>query len=522
MKRTLVITAAIVPLAALIPVSGSSASTTTAASTATTCSTISIKAPQGARVDSLSAVDKPGGTVDVPPNPPFPSGPVAGVPAYCEVTVQLSHPGAGDHVKTVVWLPKTGWNGRFQALGGSGYFAGEFGIPWANAVKAGYAVASTDAGVGPSGFTADPWALKDGEVNQALLKNFASRSVHELSIVGKAVTNQYYGRAAAYSYWTGCSTGGRQGYLEAQQHPDDFDGILAQSPAVNWDRWTVGAIWPAVVMNQEKTYPTACVFAEFTKAAVQACDAKDGVLNGVIDQPQNCTWAPDRLIGKTVLCDGKPVEITAADARVVRKIWDGPRGYYGLTRGTPFDGLATTQAAEPHAVPFIVPDSWVRNFLKLDPAYDTSKLTYAQFAKLFRQSQAQYNRVIGSDNPDLSAFQRSGGKLLSWHGLSDSLIPALGTVDYRKRVERELGGSARVNDFYRLFLAPGAGHCGGGITPTDPLTSLVTWVEKGEAPKTLPAATADGAEQRDLCAYPKVSQYVGHGDPRVATSYRCS
>jgi hypothetical protein len=164
----------------------------------------------------------------------------------------------------------------------------------------------------------------------------------------------------------------------------------------------------------------------------------------------------------------------------------------------------------------------VRDFLKLDPAYDTSKITYRELTKLFRQSQAQFNQVIGSDDPDLSAFRRSGGKLLSWHGLSDSLIPALGTVDYRKRVERELGGSTRVNDFYRLFLAPGAGHCGGGITPTDPLASLVKWVEQGQAPVTLPAATADGAEHRDLCVYPSVSKYRGYGDPKQASSYRCS
>ncbi len=467
MKRILtLVAAAIVPLAALVPLSSSEAAEPSA------CSNLSVKAPQGAHVDSVTAVDQPGGTVTFPPNPPFPNDPVSGVPAYCEVTVQLSHPGAGDHVKTVVWLPKTGWNGRFQALGGSGYWAGEFGAPWANAVKAGYAVASTDAGVGPSPFSADNWALKDGKVNQGLLKNFASRSQHELAEVGKAVTNQYYGRAASYSYWNGCSTGGRQGYVEAQQHPDDFDGILAASPAINWDRWTVAAIWPSVVMNQEHTYPTKCEFDEFAKAAIQACG---------IEAPQNCHWAPEHLIGKTVLCEGKPVKITGADARVVRKIWDGPRGlWYGLARGTSFDGLAVTQGQS--AVPFVVPDSWVRNFLKLDPAYDTSKLTYAQYYKLFRQSQAQYNKVIGSDNPDLSAFKRSGAKLLTWHGLADSLIPAQGTIDYRKRVEHKMG---RVDSFYRLFLVPGAGHCVGENTPTDPLGALVKWVEQGKAPRSL-------------------------------------
>ncbi|GAA0598565.1 tannase/feruloyl esterase family alpha/beta hydrolase [Kribbella sandramycini] len=492
MKRILTMVAAVLPLAVLLPASGSTAATTTGTTTGTACSNVTVAPPSGARIDSVTAVDRPGGTVTFPPTPPFPNEPVDGVPAYCEVTVRLSH--ADDHVKTVVWLPKTGWNGRFQALGGSGYWAGEFGAPWAKAVKAGYAVASTDAGVGPSPFTADDWALKNGKVDRTLLTNFASRSAHDLAVVGKAVTKQYYGRAASYAYWNGCSTGGRQGYVEAQQHPDDFDGILAASPAINWERWTVSAIWPAVVMNAERNYPTKCEFDAFADAARQACDN---------DQPQKCRWAPERLIGKTILCEGKPVTITAADAKVVRKIWDGPRGlWYGLTRGTSFDGLAVTNGQS--AVPFAVPDSWVRNFLKLDPKFDTSTLTYTQFAKLFRQSQAQYNRIIGSDDPDLSAFQRSGGKLLSWHGLADSLIPAQGTINYRRRVERELGGPTRTNTFYRLFLAPNAGHCGGGPAPTDPFTALVNWVEHNKPPATLPAANPDGSNSRELCAYPKL------------------
>jgi feruloyl esterase len=174
---------------------------------------------------------------------------------------------------------------------------------------------------------------------------------------------------------------------------------------------------------------------------------------------------------------------------------------------------------------FPVSDLWIRYFLKQAPTFDTSKITYRQFADLFRQSQAQYGQLIGSDDPDLAAFRRSGGKLLSWHGQSDQLIFPQGTVDYRKRVDRTVGG--KVDDFYRLFLAPGVGHCGGGAgpVPTDPLGALVKWVENGKAPATLSAAFTDATGKhvtRNLCRYPLVSKYLGHGDPADAANYRCA
>jgi feruloyl esterase len=428
-------------------------------------------------------------------------------------------------VRVKVWAPLDGWSGRFQAAGGGGYSAGDFGVPLAEGVKAGYAIGSTDAGVPLSFLGVSDWALNAaGQVNKPLLTNFASRSVHELALVGKELTKQVYGRAASYSYWNGCSTGGRQGYKEAQSYPDDFDGILAAAPAVNWAKWAVAAQWPNVVMNQEHNAPSTCEFAAFNAAAVKACDRLDGVADGLIDQPATCHWDPARLIGQKVLCEGKESTISAADAKVVRKIWQGPPGlWYGLTRGADFGGLASTLTGPPSVFP--VSDLWIRYFLKQAPTFDTSKITYRQFADLFRQSQAQYGQLIGSDDPDLAAFRRSGGKLLSWHGQSDQLIFPQGTVDYRKRVDRTVGG--KVDDFYRLFLAPGVGHCGGGAgpVPTDPLGALVKWVENGKAPATLSAAFTDATGKhvtRNLCRYPLVSKYLGHGDPADAANYRCA
>ncbi len=255
----------------------------------------------------------------------------------------------------------------------------------------------------------------------------------------------------------------------------------------------------------------------------------------VISQPENCRFDPNRLIGQTLTCENTTVQISRADAEVVREIWDGPRTragkrlWYGLLRGTPFDPLAATAAAPDgtrRGVPFPPADDWVRYFLERRPDFDTSTIGYRQFERLFQQSGARYNSVIGTDDPDLSAFRDAGGKMITWHGLADRLIFAQGTADYRRRVEAKMGGARATDRFYRVFLAPGADHCFGGIgpVPTDPLAAVVDWVEHGHAPDTLPAATTNAEGQtitRNLCRYPLVSRYTGHGDPNSAASHHC-
>ncbi|MBB6551749.1 tannase/feruloyl esterase family alpha/beta hydrolase [Nonomuraea rubra] len=535
MKRLLAVLAAGVPLAAAICLPTSAAVAAVAAPFS--CSpSISVKAPAGTTVESVTAQHREAGTVHVPPVPPLPGVDVPGVPAHCAVTVTLTHPGVGDHAKVQVWLPETGWTGRFQAAGGSAFAAGDYGAALAGAIKTGYAAATTDAGL--STYIDTTWALtSDGQVNKDLLKNFADRSQHEMTLVAKQVIATVYGKPASYSYWNGCSTGGRQGYMEAQRHPGDYDGILATAPAINWDEFEVATLWPQVVMNQEHTYPAPCELAAFNQAAIKACDPLDGVRDGVIAEPARCTYDPRKLIGTTLECDGKQETITAADATVIRKIWDGPRTpsgkklWAGLPIGAGFD-LAGTQPGPDGTrigAPFPVPAAWVTTWLKRQPSFDLTTITYADFAQLFAQSQAEYDQIIGTDDPDLSAFRKAGGKLLSWHGQSDQLIPTQGTVDYRERVARAMGGSHRVDDFYRLFLAPGVDHCGNatstGPVPTDALAALTAWVEQGKAPRTLSAAITDSSGKtvtRELCLYPSVSRYTGSGDPADAGSYSCA
>jgi hypothetical protein len=531
MRRRIVTTAlaAAVPLAAaafLLPGAAADA-TGVAAATISPCSAVQVQAPAGTAVESVTADSNPGGTIH---GTGLLGGEVEGVPAFCDMTITLTHPGDGDHAKVQVWLPQTGWNGRFQAVGGSAYAAGDNGPGLATAVKQGYAAATTDAGIGDVVDTS--WALStNGKVNTGLLENLADRSHHETAIVGKQVVEQIYGRAASYAYFNGCSTGGREGYVEAQRHPDDYDGILANAPAINWDEFEPATLWPQVVMNQQKTYPTKCEFDAFNQAALKACDTLDGAKDGLISDPQRCTYDPRQLVGTKVDCDGNQVTITAADAAVVRKIWDGPRTttgqklWYGLPVGADFTGLAASViGTDGNAVgtPFPVPAIWVATFVEKQPSFDLSTITYSQFTRIFQQSQAEYDQIIGSADPDLSAFRKAGGKLLTWHGSADQYIPTQGTVDYRKRVEEKLGGARKVDDFYRLFLAPGTNHCGLKGSSND-LAALTAWVEQGKAPDTLAATLTNAAGEkvtRDLCRYPLVSRYTVRAD-LAGGSFRC-
>ncbi|MET9225448.1 tannase/feruloyl esterase family alpha/beta hydrolase [Lentzea sp. NPDC003310] len=489
MRRLTKLLATTLLLTGLAPLAPASASTPDCARTAVT-------APQGAKIESVDAVSRE---------------------THCEITVTLTH--TDDHVKVVVGLPQN-WTGRLQGVGGSAYAAGDTGAPFAQALKDGYAAVTTDAGV-LDGLNAS-WALKNGELDRTLLTNFASRSVHEAAVIAKQVVRGHYQRSVTYSYWNGCSTGGRQGYAEAQRFPDDYDGVLANAPAVNWSQFAVATLWPQVVQGNEKHVVGNCVLEAFRKAAVEACDANDRVTNGIVDRPDRCSYDPRQLIGAKILCEGNEVTVTKADADVMRKIWDGPtdeRGrslWPGLPKGADPVWLAGTIPGFP-TYGFPVAALWVQNFLLKQPGFDTSKLTYAQYRDLFRQSVREFDGVIGTSDPDLSAFRRSGGKLITFVGTNDQLIPPGGTLMYRDAVERRMG---YVNDFYRLFTAPGVDHCfgGTGAQPTNALGQLVDWVERGKAPATLTAATADAT--RNLCPYPRTSRYV-HGDPKSAASYLC-
>lgn len=440
------------------------------------------------------------------------------LPAFCRVALTVA-----PQVKIEVWLPtQATYNSRFQAVGG-GVYAGVISYSaMGGALRSGYATASTDTGHSTSPLSGAFALNPDGTLNWGLIEDFASRSLFELTKKAKTLIDAFYGQPAAYSYWNGCSTGGRQGLMLAQRFPDGYDGILAGAPAINWDRFIPAELWPQVVMQRELGVPIAqCKLEVASQAAVSACDGLDGVVDVVLGDPRHCEFDASTLVGTHTPCG----DITAADARVIQMIWDGPRGtdgsflWYGLAKGAPLNALAGTNA-------FPIPVEHFRYWIKRDPAFDWKTLDYAGFEQSFRLSHHVFNDAIGTDNPDLSGFRDAGGKVLMWHGWSDQLIFPAGAIDYYDRVIKTLHSTEQVQRFARLFMAPGVFHCGGGTGPQvfDMFGALVRWVENSEAPDRIIASRVENnvvVRTRPLCAYPYVARYDRKGDPNSADSFDC-
>jgi hypothetical protein len=352
-----------------------------------------------------------------------------------------------------------------------------------------------------------------------------------MTTTAKAMVSAFYGRTPAYSYFNGCSTGGRQGVMEAQRYPGAYDGILAGAPVINYPQMQTGQLWGQTVMLADGDAVAPCKFAAAVTAEVSACDTVgDGVRDGVIGDPLGCRFDLSTLVGRATPCG----TITAQDVAVMKKIQQGPRRqdgsflWYGLAPGASFAGLNDTveQDGELVGAPFQYDLWWFSLFLAQDRSWDWRTLTPAGFESYFDEAVSRYDDVLGAADPDLSGFARAGGKLLLWHGEADFGVPFQGTVDYYNQVRAELG-PGRTQQAVRLFLAPGVDHCGGGSGPqlTDPLGALVDWVEHGKAPRTLDAALtgADGkvTETRPVCRYPEVAGWTGRGNPADGSNYRC-
>ncbi|KAK4546787.1 hypothetical protein LTR36_001519 [Oleoguttula mirabilis] len=459
----------------------------------------------------------------------------------CYVVVTITHPGSGDRVNNYIALPLTGWNGRFQGIGGGGYAAGTLENA-ANQTVLGYSTGATDAGHDTTAAAtgdASPWALiSPGNVNQYLLLNFAHRSLHDMTVIGKAISESFYGRPVQYSYWNGCSTGGREGLAIAQYYPSDYDGILADAPAVQWNDFTPAQQWPFTVENNEGYAPPPCEFDAVVAAVIEACDGLDGLVDGVISAPGLCTFEAQSLVGKQYICDedGSSRTFQQKTADVVDKIWQGARTpenqflWYGLIKGANFSSLATNLPNSSVPQPFPISDSWIRGFIAKNLSFDTANVSYAEFADIFLQGHLQYDSIIGDASPDLRPFKRNGGKMITWQGLADGVINPQGTQLYYRKV---LALDASAHDFYRQFYSPGIGHCGGGtgVVPIDPIAQLRAWVENGTTPRHLSAASpypvnassaavvsTTNVRFLDLCPYPQVNIYKGNGDPALASS----
>ncbi len=483
-----------------------------------------------ATCSELTALKLPDTTItaaeDVPAGDYAPSGGQTrtNLPAFCRVALTVS-----PQIRIELWLPKDTWNGRYRGEGGGGY-AGQISYGGlAVGIRAGYATGSTDTGhPGSAGGT---FALNpDGTLNRQLIVDFAERSLHELAVKAKAVIRAYYGSAPTYSYWKGCSTGGRQGLMAVQRFPEEYDGLVIGAPAINWDRFVPSDLWPQIVMNKMTGGPiTASKLTAVTRAAVNACDANDGVADGIINDPRKCTYDPALLLCKAG--DDPAACMTAQEAAAIRKIWDGPtsasgeRLWFGLERGAPLNGLAGNN-------PFPIALTHFQYWLRQNPQFDWRTLSESDFEADFKASQQKFRDVIGTDDPKLDGFRKRGGKMIVWHGEADTEIFPRGTINYFERVIAANGGQQQVEQFARLFLAPGVLHCNGGDGPSpvgDPpgdrlFETLVNWVEKKMAPDTVPATLRrnDGTVMsRPLCAYPKTAKWTGKGSTDEAANFVC-
>jgi pimeloyl-ACP methyl ester carboxylesterase len=450
------------------------------------------------------------------PNTTIESAVVDASNRMCRVTAIVTHPPANDHVKVWIGLPLTNWNGRFQGTGGGGFLGGHPNS-LRGPVRQGFSAGATDTGHegGSGSFALDA----NGRQNWQAIINNAYLGIHEMTVVGKALTKAFYGRAPRYSYFVGGSTGGRQGLMEAQRFPDDYDGIISACPAVNWHRFVPASLWPEVVMLSMSNFVSKAKLDAATAAAIAACDADDNVKDGVIDDPFRCAYDPKALVGTSV---GKDT-FTDADAEVIRKIWQGPRAqdgrfmWYGLERGADLFAYAGTGGSPLKGKPFsIALEYWVY-YLAQDAKWDWSTLNYAGFEQLWNKSVEQYGAVIGTDDPDLTRFRDRGGKVIIYHGLADQLIPAAGSIDYYERLQQRMGGEKATAKFARLFLAPGVDHGfrGPGATPTGLNEAIIRWVEEGKAPEKLIAEKRDASGRvirtRPLFPYPHVAKYKGSG-----------
>jgi pimeloyl-ACP methyl ester carboxylesterase len=444
--------------------------------------------------------------------------PLDNLPAFCRVALTVS-----PQIRIEVWLPRDTWNGRYRGEGGGGY-AGQISYGGlAAGLRAGYATASTDTGHPAS--AGGTFALNtDGTLNMPLIVDYAERSLRELAVKAKAVIGAYYGTGPRYSYWNGCSTGGRQGLMAAQRFPDEYDGLVIGAPAINFDRFVAAELWPQVVMNTTVGGPIAASkLTAVTRAAVAACDPDDGAVDGIIGDPRKCTYDPAALACKAG--DDPASCLSPQEADAVRKIWNGPtsstreRLWFGLERGASLAGLAGPNA-------FPIASTHFQYWIHQDPKFDWRALSEADFKADFKRSQQKFRSVIGTDDANLTAFRKRGGKMIIWHGEADQLIFPRGTVHYFERVLAANGGRRGVGEFARLFMAPGVGHCGGGggPTPVGLFELVVNWVEHGVAPATATASRKrdDGTViSRPLCPYPTIAKWTGRGSPDDAADFVC-
>ena len=454
---------------------------------------------------SAPAAAAAGGGVQQPAAPP------PGLPAHCRVAIVM-RPSSDSKIEAEVWLP-TDWNGKFQAVGNGGW-AGTISYPaMARALQEGYATASTDTGHKAS--DNDSFAIGHPEK----LIDFGYRAVHEMAVQSKTIISAYYKRGPRLSYWNGCSTGGRQGLMSAQRYPEDFDAILAGAPANNHSRLQVSGIAISSPILRE---PTAAVpaakLALVTRAVLEACDGRDGVKDGFLNDPRACSFDVGRL-----QCTGSDTEscLTAPQIETMKRAYapvrlaNGELVFPGKDPGS--ESAWVGVSGTPSALPLIG-----LRIAHGDTAWDPKTFDLERDLKLVLDNVGSVTNAIDAD---LGAFKARGGKLLLYHGWNDGLIAAGNTLNYYESVVKQIGRGQ--DDWVRVFMMPGVGHCAGGVGPNQVnwMAALERWRESGKAPDRVDAARVAGNRvemTRPLCPYPLIARYTGVGSTNDAQNFVCA
>ncbi len=473
-------------------------------------------------------------------------GPALVAPAHCAVQAVM-RPSSDSEIGFELWLPASGWNGKYAQVGSGGWAGSINRQELVEPLSRGYAVAGTDDG--HQGGRDAGWAVGHPEK----LIDFGYRAVHETSLQAKAIVRAFYGKQADRSYFIGCSDGGREGLMEAQRYPEDFEGIIAGAPANNWSHLFTGFVWNQQALVENPIPPAKLPIIQ--NAAIAACDTRDGVKDGLIEDPRACHFDSSVLA-----CKGaeRPDCLTDGQLATLRKIYDGPKNprtgasiFQGYPPGT--EGVAGGWSAwiiggsAGMSIQAGFGDSYFGQAVFEDPKWDYRNLNFdSDVAFADRKAGA----VLDSTNPDLRSFRANGGRLIQYHGWGDAAISPLNSIAYYESVHTFFNrfpdprhpNPAPVEDFYRLFMVPGMGHCGGGLGPNnfgngltavsrDPernvFSALERWVERGAAPeKIIGSGTAVGDASkplsRPLCPYPEVARYKGSGDIYDAANFSCA
>jgi feruloyl esterase len=438
--------------------------------------------------------------------------------AHCRVRGRIE-----PAIQFEVWLPEpTDWNGRFLGVGGGG-FAGSISYrPMAMRLNQGYATASTDTGHAEGAYD---WLADD-----TLLRDFAYRAIYEMTSKAGVIVADFYDRPADYNYFNGCSLGGRQGLMEAQHFPDDYDGIVAGAPVNAFietrttQLWATRAAQPAA---NGQSLLDAGTLGLLTASATAECDTLDGVADGVIEDPRRCNFD-----ARTLQCGfASPGRcLTAQQAAAVQSIYQGPAH---PDTGPIAPGFAVgsesgwTFATSPNLASLT--DEFFSRVVFEDPLWNWRSFDFVTDYSLAQQAAGW---LLNATSPDLSEFRDRGGKLLLYHGWNDSNNAPEATIGYFEAVETALAVAPNprdiaIPDFARLFMVPGMAHCAGGIGTSefDAQQSIESWVERGIAPDRIEAERIDDGQvirTRPLCPYPQTARYRGTGNSDRSGSFVCT